>query len=68
MNYGLLNLRGPGYTTIKVQEVQTAMYKIFGIAAIRSAIKYVWKAYGYRVFSEKHLAGTRRTGAPRPAT
>jgi len=56
LNYGLLNVRGTGYSDTNVKAAQTAMYKVFAIAAIRSALKYSWKAYGGGTFSDKDLA------------
>merc|ERR1719188_2345706 len=44
LNLGLKSLRGTDYSADKVAAAQAAMYKVFSIAAIRSAIKYSWKA------------------------
>ena len=55
LNFGLMNVRG-SYNATNVQAAQLAMYKILSIAAIRSAIKYGWKAYGDGSFQEKYLA------------
>eukprot|EP00438_Fugacium_kawagutii_P027124 Skav225187 [mRNA] locus=scaffold3065:22022:31600:+ [translate_table: standard] len=43
LNYGLINLRGT-YNAAAVESAQLAMYKIYSIAAIRSALKYSNKA------------------------
>merc|ERR1711971_182697 len=43
-NFGLLNLRGDGYNAVNADKAQTAVYKLYAIAAIRSAIKYSKKA------------------------
>lgn len=43
-NYGLLNLRGAAYNANAAEEAQEAIYKVYAIAAIRSAIKYSKKA------------------------
>merc|ERR1711972_435892 len=56
LNAGLAYSRGSSYSSDKVLQAQTAMYKIFSIAAIRSAIKYSWKAYNGGAFQEKYLA------------
>eukprot|EP00931_Biecheleriopsis_adriatica_P112078 TRINITY_DN865_c0_g1_i1.p1 TRINITY_DN865_c0_g1~~TRINITY_DN865_c0_g1_i1.p1 ORF type:complete len:430 (+),score=101.12 TRINITY_DN865_c0_g1_i1:117-1406(+) len=56
LNSGLINLRGSDYNANNVAAAETAMYKIFSIAAIRSAIKYSWKAYNNGNFQEKYLA------------
>jgi hypothetical protein len=55
-NHGLVNLRGNSYDPIAVEAAQNDMYKIYAITAIRSAIKYGWKAYGGGTFSDKYLA------------
>merc|ERR1711920_934962 len=54
LNYGLINTRGSGYNAQNVNMAQTAMYKIMSIAAVRSAIKYSWKAYGGGTFVDKY--------------
>jgi len=56
MNYGLINLRGSAYNAANVQSAQTAMYKIFSIAAIRAVIKYSWTARGDGTLNEEFLA------------
>jgi len=56
LNHGLLSLRGSAYIASAVAAAQTAMYKIFSIAAIRSAIKYSSKAHNGGNFQEKYLA------------
>jgi len=59
LNEGLLSLRSSSYDAAKVERAQTAMYKIFAIAAIRSALKYSKKAHDggeNGAFSEKYLA------------
>jgi hypothetical protein len=56
LNYGLLNIRGDGYNAGNLAEAQTGMYKIFAITAIRSAIKYSYKAYNDGTLAEKYLA------------
>jgi len=56
LNYGLLNIRGDDYDADNLAEAQTGMYKILSIAAIRSAIKYSYKAYNSGTLSEKYLA------------
>jgi len=58
LNYGLTNARGTGYNEANLKKAETAMYKIFAIAAIRSALKYSWKAYGggTKGFQDKYLA------------
>jgi len=43
-NFGLLNLRGSDYNAANAVAAQNAIYKIYAIAAIRSAIKYSKKA------------------------
>ena len=55
LNLGLLNVRG-SYDAAKVASAQLAMYKIYAIAAIRSALKYANKAYNDGTFQEKYLA------------
>jgi hypothetical protein len=44
LNYGLLNIRT--YSATNLAAAQLGMYKIMAIGAIRSALKYSWKAYG----------------------
>ena len=56
LNYGLINLRGDAYNATSVKAAELAMYKIFSIAAIRSAIKYAWKAYNGGTMEPKYLA------------
>ena len=56
LNYGLINLRGDAYNASNVKEAESAMYKVFSIAAIRSAIKYAWKAYNDGTMEPKYLA------------
>lgn len=56
LNYGLTNSRGSDYNADNFNAAQTAMYKIMAITAIRSAIKYSWKAYGGGTFVDKYLA------------
>lgn len=55
LNFGLLNVRGT-YNAANVASAQLAMYKIYSIAAIRSALKYANKAYNNGTFQEKYLA------------
>jgi len=55
LNYGLLNLRGT-YNADEVAGAQLGMYKIYSIAAIRSALKYAYKAHNDGTFQEKYLA------------
>eukprot|EP00435_Cladocopium_sp_Y103_P023360 s182_g5.t1 len=55
LNFGLLNVRGT-YNAANVASAQLAMYKIYSIAAIRSALKYANKAYNNGMFQEKYLA------------
>jgi len=55
LNYGLINLRGT-YNEANVASAQLAMYKIYSIAAIRSALKYANKAHNDGTFQEKYLA------------
>jgi len=57
-NYGLINLRGT-YDATKVAAAQTTIYKMIAITAIRSAIKYSYKAAkggSNGGFSDKYLA------------
>lgn len=55
LNYGLLNIRT--YDATALANAQTAMYKIFAIGAIRSALKYSWKAYDTDgAYSDKYHA------------
>jgi hypothetical protein len=54
LNYGLLNIRT--YDANNLASAQLAMYKIFAIGAIRSALKYSWKAYGGGTYSDKYHA------------
>ncbi|CAE7595867.1 unnamed protein product [Symbiodinium natans] len=55
LNYGLINVRG-SYNATNVKAAELAMYKIFSIAAIRSAIKYADKAYNGGTMEPKYLA------------
>mmetsp|Transcript_25221 Transcript_25221/g.69321 ORF Transcript_25221/g.69321 Transcript_25221/m.69321 type:complete len:429 (-) Transcript_25221:340-1626(-) len=55
-NHGLLNLRDSNYDAAEVKKAQDEIYKIYAITAIRSAIKYGWKAYGGGSFVDKYLA------------
>jgi len=55
-NFGLVNLRGNAYNRTNLEQAQADIYKIYAITAIRSAIKYGWKAYGGGTFSAKYLA------------
>ena len=56
LNYGLINLRGAAYNGDNVKAAELGMYKIFSIAAIRSAIKYADKAYNGGTMEPKYLA------------
>lgn len=56
LNYGLKAIRANVYFSASVLEAERAMYKLYSIAAIRSAIKYGWKAYGDGTFSDNYLA------------
>jgi hypothetical protein len=54
LNYGLLNIRT--YDATNLASAQKAMYKIFAMGAIRSALKYSCKAYGGGTYSDKYHA------------
>ena len=56
LNYGLINLRGDAYNADNVKAAELGMYKIFSIAAIRSAIKYAYKANNTGTMVPKYLA------------
>jgi len=53
-NHGLLNIRT--YNAQALAGAQTEIYKIYAITAIRSAIKYGWKAYNGGTMEPKYLA------------
>jgi hypothetical protein len=56
-NYGLINTRGSSANAANVQTAQLNMYKIIAITAIRSALKYSWKAsVASGSYSEKYHA------------
>jgi len=58
-NYGLINIRGTNYKANELADAQTAIYKMIAITAMRSAIKYSYKAAkggSGSGFSDKYLA------------
>jgi len=55
-NYGLINCRGSDYNAANLAAAQLGIYKIIAVTAIRSAIKYSWKAYNNGTFKDYYLA------------
>jgi hypothetical protein len=58
-NYGLKNIRDGNYNANNLAAAQTAIYKMIAITAIRSAVKYSYKAAkggSSNGFSDKYLA------------